>query len=58
LAAEDEGNGAEPFAAVAELTSAAEPQPERGDLAFPRWVKPISSYTRAVTSEFSWSRYG
>jgi hypothetical protein len=58
-----EGRGAEPAgpsAAVAELTTAAEPEPkpELEPAAQSRWVLPIGRYMRAVTSEFACVRYG
>ena len=48
-----------PYLAVAGLISAADPEPERGDYAFPRWVQPISSYgRRCESSPFDCVRYG
>ncbi len=58
---EAEGRRAGPSAAVAELTAAAEPEPERIEpkrQAQSRWVKPLSCYERRETTFVEGIRYG
>jgi hypothetical protein len=55
------GRGAGPYAAVAELTAAAEPEPqpiEPEPGAQSRWVKPLSCYERRETTVVEGLRYG
>jgi hypothetical protein len=58
-----EGGGAAragPFAAVAELTAAAEAERSapRPAAAHARWIRPIADYERRETSEVHGTRYG
>jgi len=57
----DAGGRTGPSAAVAELTAAAEPEPERIEPesgAQSRWIKPLSSYERRETTVVEGLRYG